>query len=171
MIALACRAYASATNNGIVGSDQDLERFSRDLLEKYKCISPSDVRPSTYYERGARVYPYLRDNIFPEIQKFSKALRLVDASGPSGVTEDQKTNMAVAIFLQKTDRMNYEFKDFDASSWRLFASWKVLKNLPKFLVITQNTSGGIPSSGGGDSIESAPISEVSFGSQGGWKRS
>lgn len=175
-IAQACRAYANATDNGIVGSDQDLEKFSADIVEKLKVLSPSDVRPGTYYERGVRIYPYLRDNVFPEIQKFSKAMRLVEASGPSGVTDDQKVNMSVAIFLKKTDRMDYTFKDFDASSWRLYGAWKVLKNLPKFIMnpgaipsCDQTSAGGLPTSSAGGDSDSPPISEVSFGTRGGGK--
>ena len=50
----------------------------------------------------------------------------------SGVTDDQKVNMAVAIHLQKTKVMEYQYKDFDSTQWRFFKAWVELRTLPKF---------------------------------------
>ena len=75
-IALACKAYISATNNPINGTYQDFHTFSLDLVDRFKHISPSDYVDGTYSKRGDRVYPYLRDNVFPDVQKFHKALYL-----------------------------------------------------------------------------------------------
>lgn len=86
-IALACKAYVAATNNPIEGADQDLHSFSYDLIEKYKVLSPSHCIDGTYYHRGDSVYKYLRDNMFPSIQKFQNVLLIVKSSNPSGTTE------------------------------------------------------------------------------------
>jgi hypothetical protein len=41
--------------------------------------------------------------------------------------------MAVAIHMKKTNRMNYQYRDFDTTNgWRLFLAWLKLKELPKF---------------------------------------
>ena len=64
-IALACKAYISATDNPVNGTDKDFHTFSLDLVDIFKHISPSDCVDGTYYKRGAQVYPYLRDNVFP----------------------------------------------------------------------------------------------------------
>ena len=74
----------------------------------------------------------MRDNVFGNLQKFNKAIRKVEVSNPSGVTEQQKINMAVAIHLGKTNKMDYEFKDFDPFFWRLYKSWLNVKFLPTF---------------------------------------
>ena len=86
-IALACKAYADVTRNPIHGADQQLVELSADLLEKYKAVSPTNCDNGRYYLRGDSVYPHLRDYVFPDVQKFQKALRIVDASNPSGTTE------------------------------------------------------------------------------------
>ena len=131
-IAIACKAYASATQNGIHGADQDLENFNADIIEKIRLLAPAGYLPDTYHERGRRIYPYLRDNVFGEIQKFNKALRIVNSSHPSGVTNKQMVSMAIAIHLKITNKMDYKNKDYDKEKWRLYGSWVILKDLPKF---------------------------------------
>ena len=131
-ITLACRAYASATNNGIKGCDQDVETFNKDICEKLKILAGPNVQEGTHYHRGKRVYSYLRDNVFGEIQKFHKAIRLVDVCNPSGVSLDQQLSMAVAIHLGKTNKMDYDYKDFDKKKWKLYEAYLVLRKLPKF---------------------------------------
>ena len=131
-IALACQAYVGATLNPITGADQDFVAFTSDLLKKYEALSPNVCEEGTYYKRGDRVYPYLRDNVFPEIQKFQKSLRLVHSSYPSGVTEDEIVCMAVAIHCNETESMEYRFKTYDCTKWKLYAAWNHLEKLPKF---------------------------------------
>ena len=86
-IALACQAYIGATDNPIDGTDQYFHTFSLDLVSRFKLLSPSGCEPDTYYKRGSRVYPYLRDNVFLEVQKFQKATKIVLISNPTGVTK------------------------------------------------------------------------------------
>ena len=101
-------------------------------MEKICDLAPLGHAPGTYHERGDRVYKYLRDNCFNEIQKFNKSIRMIEVSNPSGVSEIQKINMAVAIHLQLTKKMDYQYKDFDKTKWRLFGAWVALRDLPKF---------------------------------------
>ena len=54
-ITLACRAYAIATNNGIKGSDQDVDTFSNDICEKLKLISKENAKKDFYYKRKIEV--------------------------------------------------------------------------------------------------------------------
>ena len=91
----------------IRGADQRIEDFNQSISDTMKQLSPSPCEEGTYYHRGDRIFPYLRDNVFPDVQKFNKARRIIEASCPSGVTDDQKVNMAVAIHLQKTKVMEY----------------------------------------------------------------
>ena len=131
-VAVACKAFASATNDSIKGADQRAEDFNQKLVEILQQLSPASCEEGTYYFRGDRVFPYLRDNVFPDVQKFNKARRIVEASSPSGVTDDQKINMAVAIHLRRTKKMEYQFKDFNSTEWRFYSAWKELHKLPKF---------------------------------------
>ena len=57
---------------------------------------------------------------------------MIEVSNPSGVSEIQKINMAVAIHLQLTKKMDYQYKDFDKTKWRLYGAWVALRDLPKF---------------------------------------
>ena len=51
-IALTCKAYADLTRNSIQGTYQRLTKFSADILEKYKAMSPTNCDNSRYYLRG-----------------------------------------------------------------------------------------------------------------------
>ena len=130
-IALACKAYAVATENSVSGCDIRGEDFNQNLVDIFKTFAPVPTPEDTYHFRK-HVYVYLRDNVFGALQKFQKSIRKVEASSPSGVTEQQKINMAVAIHVGKTKKMDYDFKDFDASSWRLYLAWINVKFFPKF---------------------------------------
>ena len=41
-VATACKAYASATDNGEVGADQDVEKFNKDIIEKLEKLAPAN---------------------------------------------------------------------------------------------------------------------------------
>ena len=41
-------------------------------------------------------------------------------------------NMAVAIHLNLTNKLDYAFKDFPANKWKLYEAYFVLCKLPKF---------------------------------------
>jgi hypothetical protein len=63
-------------------------------------------------------------------------------------------NLAYAIFDGKTDRMEYKFRTYDATTnWDLYGSWMILKDLPKF----QNVSSDV------DVVDSSSLSEGSPG--------
>ena len=102
------------------------------FVAKLEAISPADCQDGTYHKRGIRVYPYLRDNVFPDIQKFNKALRIVYSSQPTGVTEEEKVFMAIAIHCKETKQMEYQYKNYQPSSWKNHAGWVHLSKIPKF---------------------------------------
>ena len=131
-IALACKACISATQNPISGADQDDNEFTSDLISKFEINSPNVCEPVTYHTQGKTVYPYLRDNMFPNVQKFQKSLRTNCVTNPTGVIEQEKTNMVVVIHLKKVTRMDYAMKNFDPYDWKFYGGWLQLKNIPKF---------------------------------------
>ena len=54
-IAIACKAYAIATQNGIKGADQDLEAFNKLIVEKIHDLAPLGHPPGNYHKQGDRV--------------------------------------------------------------------------------------------------------------------
>lgn len=61
--------------------------------------------------------------------------------GLSGVTYEQKVNIAVAMYLKrvKEGQTPYDLRDFDASKWRLFKAYLVLKDTGKLAEPTAST--------------------------------
>jgi hypothetical protein len=56
----------------------------------------------------------------------------VNSSQPTGVDDQQKINMAVAIHMKKTAKMDYAYKDFEPKQWRHHTAWLNVKDTPKF---------------------------------------
>ena len=132
-IAPACKAYAKATLNPLVGADRDIDSFSREILTHMVDFSPADAADGTFQHRGLRVYQYLRDNVFNSFHKFNKCLRHIYVCNPTGVTEQQKINMAAAVFNRKVKGLDYAFKDYNAAShWKMYQGWVAVRHLPKF---------------------------------------
>ena len=97
---LASLAWYNSTNDPIVGCNQMSQQFTLNIHSVLSRLSPRDADSGCYAGRGAvAVYTFLRDKFFPDIQKFNAALNLVYSSNPTGATEQQIVNMAVAIYL------------------------------------------------------------------------
>jgi hypothetical protein len=136
-----CRCVAIAVmnaseNRGEVkpsGADQKFPEFLKKVMTNLQALAPPGADMHHYHHRGTDpVYAYWRDHMKPNMNKFNTALRKVEASHPTGVDKQQKINMAVAIHLGKTDRMDYKYKDFSADEWLYFKAWNAIKNCPKF---------------------------------------
>lgn len=76
------------------------------------------------------------NKLFPDLGKFNVSLMKVQSSKPSGITDQQVINMAVAVHLKKANGRDYSTKDFDATKWPNYAAWMVLKNTRKFATTT-----------------------------------
>jgi hypothetical protein len=78
-------------------------------------------------------YDHLKKNIFPDLKKFNSALLFIQGSKPTGSCTNQEIiNMAVALHIQKTNRLDYQFKDFHATEWDNYEAWKLLCKIPQF---------------------------------------
>jgi hypothetical protein len=91
----------------------------------------------TFHHRSEGAYQYFRDTVAKDVQKFNEALRTVYVSEPTGVSEQEKINMAVAIHKKLTNAMNYTLKDYDPNKWRNYMGWLHLKEAPKFRYSTR----------------------------------
>ena len=131
-IVVTCEAYIGATDNPIDSTDQEFHTFTVDLIDRFTVLSSPTCEPDTYYKRGFRAYPYLRDNVFPGVQKFQKGLRVVLVSNPTGVAEQEEEHMAVVIHCKETKKMDYRYRTYDPNEWKLYQAYLHLKKLPKF---------------------------------------
>jgi small ubiquitin-related modifier len=135
-IAAVAKAYVNAYNNPSGDADQKQKVSVADLLSKLKSLAPAYLNPKhgTYHHRGAAAWSRLRDVCFKDVQKFiNVALLGVYLSKPSGLTEQEMINVAVANHMKKTNYLNDEYKNYDATKgWRHYLAWLQLKDLPSF---------------------------------------
>lgn len=133
----AAHAYVAATEDEIEGAGQKGEDFASAVHQVFEEKSPPGVQGTgTFWDRDPNgdnmiVWHYIRDTIMKETQKFNTALTQVMYL--SGLTNEEKINVAVAIFLKKTEpgKNLQDYKEFDPNQWRLYKAWKVLKKCPK----------------------------------------
>ena len=122
-------------NGGLSGSDQDKDQYWSKVMENIQKRAPADaMRQGRYHHRGVKpIKNFWRDNIAKECNAFNRALMIVYNSNPTGCTEQNKINMAVAIHKGKVERMEYRFKDYEPRNWKFYGAWQVLKGHRKFL--------------------------------------
>jgi hypothetical protein len=69
-------AWLRATNDGIQGCDQKGEDYRNKIHGIFKALSQKDGQGRFGDRPPKAVYVFLRDNIFPDVNKFNEALRL-----------------------------------------------------------------------------------------------
>jgi hypothetical protein len=128
-------SYTNATHNPIHGADQRSDVYISTLMTNMRRWAPAGPHPGQYENRGPEaIHVFIRDHLTPEMNKFNISLRQVLATQPTGVSEEQKVNMAIAIHLQKTNLVEYKYKDQNPYDWRFFEAWRVLRTTSKFRV-------------------------------------
>jgi hypothetical protein len=137
----AASAYFEATQNAVKGVDQTHDDFKLELLEWWLKAGPAISPPDLWGNRfdnslasAAKLYIYIRDSIVKPLQKFNTSLRAVELSEPSGTNQEMNLNMAYAIFMKKTKKVEYIYKDFDIKKWKLYPSYNMLKLMPKLML-------------------------------------
>ena len=111
----------------IAGTNQTAADFYQRLIVAFRSKKPEDAGEGTYDERtDTAVVNQWKDNIKAQCRKFNKCLNKVYSAKPTGVSKEQKINMAVAIICGETKSMQYTCKDYDAGNWKFFECWKLL---------------------------------------------
>ncbi len=77
--------------------------------------------------KDSAIQSHWTDKISRDVKKFNSHLLRVFNSKPTGVTDQQKVNMAVAIHEGKIDCMSHRHKDFEARDWKHCPCWLALK--------------------------------------------
>jgi hypothetical protein len=115
----------------VKGVFQEADQFWCRVFNKYVLKGRQE---GCYGERGvSAVKNFWTDNIARDCMRFNKSLVKVYASKPTGVTLDEKVNIAVALHLKKADTASSRHKDFPAGEWKYYQAWLVLKEHRAFI--------------------------------------
>lgn len=137
---LSARAWVHATLNSEHGADQKLETFQHSVYKELKKLQPEKPESGRYCNRTpSNIYCNLRDNVFPNIQKFMKTLMMVRNMNPTGITDEVDIHcLAIAIFKKKTSGLDYAFiqkgeECFDPKhTWDNYLAYLEVREMPKF---------------------------------------
>jgi hypothetical protein len=115
----------------VKGVGQDSDQFWDRIFNKY---SLKGRQEGCYGERGvSAVKNFWSDNISRDCKKFNKSLIKVYASNPTGVTLEEKINIAVALHLKKADSASSRHRGFNPNDWKYYRAWLVLKQHRAFI--------------------------------------
>jgi hypothetical protein len=115
----------------VKGVSQDGDQFWDRVFNKYVLKGRQD---GCYGERAvSAVRNFWSDNISRDCKKFNKSLIKVYASRPTGVTLEEKINIAVALHLKKADTASSRHRSFNANDWKFYQAWLVLKEHSAFI--------------------------------------
>ena len=118
----------------VKGTWQDSAQFWNKVITNFNSMCPVENPDGIYSDRAASaVRNQWKEKIARGCRSFNKALLLVLNSRPTGCNEQNKINIAVAIHLGKTSRLDYTFKDFQANDWPFYKCWQLLKGHRAFL--------------------------------------
>ena len=98
-------------------------------MDNLRKLAPETGIAGRYHNRETKALRnHWTEKIARDVKKFNKNLLIVFASKPTGVGDDEKINMAVAIHLGNVDAMSYRHKDFPAADWKFYRAWLILKD-------------------------------------------
>lgn len=143
----AAKAFVDSALDEICGAEQRGEEFAAKVHEAFKSYTPPGVSGTGTWTDHApggtsgKIWNYICDTILKDVQHFYRALNLVLNMGLSGLTHEEKVNIAAAIFLKrvKEGATHHEYKGFDANKWRLFKAYLMLKETGKLAELTTAT--------------------------------
>lgn len=167
------RAWIASSEDPIAGTDQTRKIFQDTIRRRFTEKGPAQhlVPDGKYGNRsGPSIKQHFTD-MSAEVQKFFVSLGKVRACNPTGVGDEEVLSMAVAVHLEHTNRMDYDYKNFDKDQWLYYRAWKVLRHHPKWscapsatsaITVTQETQPEISqlASSGGQSTEDSETRET-----------
>ena len=122
------------------GTNQDSDEFWSGVKQIFATKSPTPNPDGIYHDRNwTAIRNQWRDQIARDVKKFNKSLMKVYKSKPTGCTDQNKINMAVAMHTGKCDAMMYCHKDFESNNWKFYKCWLYLKSHRAFLPPSQES--------------------------------
>ena len=158
---LIAKAYCWATNDGIKGSEQKLDSFMQRVVEYLKRHAPDNVIEGTYHTRDVGSIQKYINKMKADVAKFMAKLRQVELVDWSGLSYDQKVNIAVAVYLGKAKAPHYDYKNFDATAWPNYRPFQVMSTMPQFRTpkVPPSANASIPGSAEKSSDNSIPSAD------------
>ncbi|KAL7567007.1 hypothetical protein ACA910_019932 [Epithemia clementina (nom. ined.)] len=143
--AIAAKAYREATLDPVSRANQRADEFKAKIIRNMEAMSPNNVPPNKYHLRGATsVYSHLKDVVFPDLNKFNHCLQIVELSHPTGISLQQKINIAVALHTKKAKQFSYLFKDLvPEDTWPNYLAWLEVRDLKKFAFSMSSPDGNM----------------------------
>jgi hypothetical protein len=127
----------------VKGTNQTIDSFWKRVRETIgviigkvvteKKLPVEDVVGKYHHRELNAIKTCWNEKIQRDVKKFNRSLLKVYSAHLTGVTEQQKKNIAVAITMGKTDAAHYRFKDYEPNNWMYYKAWHVLKEHPSFL--------------------------------------
>jgi hypothetical protein len=141
-----CEALAEAWINvsedkgrgTVKGADQSSERFwSRIviLLEQVAVrnkLEPAELIGKYHHREVKALKNQWTDKLARDVRKFNKCIAKVHAAQLTGVDENQKINIAIALVKGKIDVPSSRYKDMNPGDWMYYRAWLVLKDHTSF---------------------------------------
>ncbi|PXF39923.1 hypothetical protein BWQ96_10367 [Gracilariopsis chorda] len=108
------RAWIAASEDPITGTDQTCKVFQDTIRCHFIEKGPKRQLglENKYEYQGAASIKKNFSDMPSDVQKFLVSLGKVRACNPTGVDDDVLVSMAVAIHLEHTKRMEYDYKNF-----------------------------------------------------------
>jgi hypothetical protein len=144
---------ASEVRSEIDGAGKENEMFWDLVLDEIRKRMPQDAHQivGRYSMRAiSAIKSHWSDKVKNNASKFNTALMIIYRSNPTGSSRQQMINMAVAIHLGKTSKMEYQYRDINPNEWINYKAWSHLRHHHKFAPPAPPSLSASSSSAGGD---------------------
>jgi hypothetical protein len=160
-------AYVEISTNPVTGVEQKGAVFHKAVYAAFVRRDPDSSAPDGGYAARTQTAVIEKFKVLSaDCQKFGKALRLVRASKPTGVSEDGVISMAIAVHLGTSPKLDYCYKDLPHAEWASYRAWLILRAEAKWAGVDNAALQSVPIGGGMDlvddrsSIEESMIGDV-----------
>jgi hypothetical protein len=132
-----CAALASgwlkATINPAVGTGQKGTAFWQQVFDAFASKTPDNFQPGTYKERDVEnAIKQYRDKMSKDMMLFLASHRRVFLAPPTGTTQQEKINIAVALHKKRASSPHHKYKDFNPDEWTFYRAWLIVNTQPKY---------------------------------------
>jgi hypothetical protein len=128
--------------NRVIGTNQTMEQFWRGVMDIFVTKAPQPTPPGVYGNREwTALKSHWSEGVSRDVKRFRKSLNRVYARNLSGVSEQDKINIAVVLHRGISDAPDYRLASYDPTLWKFYDCWLFLRTHPAFMFnVDQNVS-------------------------------